>query len=149
MTDFNICLQTAAAISSTIAAFAAVWVAKKTSSFQKNSLLKKALIEKILALQEQLYDLKSHLGQSALAVADEKLARPGKIISEAADSVRVLGFMLSDTASADLNKILDCVRRLQQEDFYSPSNSISNTAIKKKLDDAISALKTIYRAEIN
>ena len=148
MTDYNTYWQAAAAISSAIAAFAAVWVAKNTFSFQKVSLLKKASIEQIVKLLHQLYYLKSIIGQAVLGVADEEFTGQEQRISETRDSVKTLEFMISDTSNAEVKKILDCVQGLRPEDFCSRNASTSNVALKQKLDDAISALQKIYRTEI-
>lgn len=148
MTDYNTCLQTAAATGSAIAAIAAVWVAKHTFTFQKNSLLKKASIEKMLELLQQLYYLKSLIGQAVLGVADEKFTEQEQRISEARDSVKTLEFMISAASSAHLKKIGDCVYDLRQKDFCYPDDSTSNVALRQKLDDAIRALQKIYRTAI-
>ena len=148
MTDYNTCLQTAAAISSAIAAIAAVCVAKYAFNFQRNSLLKKANIEQMMKLLQQLYYLKSLIGQAVLGVADEKFTGQEQKISETRDSVKTLEFMISTTANADLNEIRDCVHGLRHKDFCSPGDNASNVALREKLDDAINALQKIYRMEI-
>lgn len=82
MNDYNTWLQTAAAISSAVAAITAACLAKSAFTFQRNSLLKKASIEQILKLLHQLYYLKSLTGQAALGASDEDVAGLNQRVSE-------------------------------------------------------------------
>lgn len=148
MTDYNTSLQTVAAISSAIAAVAAVCVAKKTFIFQKTSLLKKANIEQMLKLSQQLHYLKSLTGQADLAAADEAAIGLKQRISETRDSVKVLESMTSATASADLVKLRDSVCGLHETNVFAPDDNTSNVATRRQLDDAIKALQNIYCTEI-
>jgi hypothetical protein len=149
MTDYNTYLQTAAALCSAIAAIAAVWVAKNTSTFQENSLLKKASIEQILKLLNQFHYLKSLRGQAVLAAADENVSGLKQRISEIRESVMVLESMISARASADVKKICDVVYNLREENVFGSVENNPNDFFSQQLDDAISALKNIYRLEIN
>lgn len=144
MTDYNLCLQTVASISSAVAAIAAVWVAKNTFTFQKNSLLKKASIEQMVKLLQQLNYLKSLIGQSVLGITDEEFTEQEQQILDTRDRVKTLEFMISATQITDLKKIRDCVHGVRQKDFCFPDDNTSNVALKQKLDDAISALQKIY-----
>lgn len=148
MTDYNTYLQTAAAISSAIAAIAAVCVAKNTFTFQKNSLLKKASIEQLLKLLYQFHHLKSLTGQAVLGSADEGVTGLKQRISEIRESVMVLESMISAHASADVKKIRDVAHHLGEENVFARDENTPNVAISQQLDDAISALQNIYRFEI-
>ena len=148
MTDYNTWLQSAAAISSAIAAIAAVCVAKKTFTFQKTSLLKKANIEQMLKLLQQLHYLKSLTRQAALGAADETVTGLKQRISETVDSVRELESMIAATTSAELVKLRDSVCGLHETNIFAPDDGTSNVATRRQLDGAISALQNIYRTEI-
>lgn len=148
MTDYSAYLQTAAALCSAIAAIAAVWVAKNTSTFQENSLLKKASIEQILKLLHQFHYLKSLRGQAVLAAADENVFGLEQRILETRESVMVLESMISAHASADVKKICDFVYKLREENVFGSDENMPNDFFNQELDDAISALKNIYRLEI-
>lgn len=148
MTDYNTYLQTAAALSSAIAAIAAVWVAKNTSTFQENSLLKKASIEQILKLLHQFHYLKSLTGQAVLSAADENVSGLKQRISETRESLMVLESMISAHANADVKKICDVVYNLREENLFGSDENKPNDFFSQQLDDAISALKNIYRLEI-
>jgi len=148
MTDYNTCMQTAAAISSAIAAIAAVCVAKNTFTFQKNSLLKKASIEQILKLLHQFQYLKSLTGQAVLDATDEDFIGLKQRISETRESVMTLESMLSAHASADVKKLHDVAHHLREENVFACDENTPNVVIIKQLNDAISALQNIYRLEI-
>jgi hypothetical protein len=148
MTDYNTCLQTIAAISTAIAAIAAVYVAKSTFTFQRNSLLKKTMIEQILKLLQQLQYLKSLTGQGVLGVADEVVTRLNQRISETRESIMMLESMISDPANTDLKKVRDFVHGLREDNILALDDNTPNVALSWQLDDAISALQNIYHAEI-
>lgn len=148
MTDYNTCLQTAAAISSAIAAIAAVCVAKNTFTFQRNSLLKKANIEQILKLLQQLHYLKSLTGQPVLGMADEEFTGLKQRISETRDSVKTLESMISATANADLKKVRDFLHGLNETNIVASDDNTPNVTLSRQLDDAISTLQNIYHTEI-
>ena len=137
--DFNTCLQTAAAISSAIAAIAAVCVAKNTVTFQKNSLLKKAIIEQILKLLHQFHYLKSLTGQAVLDAADEAVAGLNQRISETRESAAVLESMISAHAYDDIKKIRDVMHHLREENVFARDERTPNAALGQQLDDAINA----------
>lgn len=148
MIDYNTYLQTVAAISSAIAAIAAVCVAKSTITFQKNSLLKKASIEKMLTLLQQLQYLKSLTGQALIDAADEAVTELPQRISETMDSVKTLESMISATASTDFVKLRDSVGALRETNFFTLDENTPNVTSSRQLTDAISALQNIYRREI-
>ena len=148
MTDYNTYLQTAAAISSAIAAIAAVYVAKNTFTFQRNSLLKKANIEQILKLLLQLHYLKSLTGQAVLGATDEEFTGLNQRISEIWDSVKTLESMISATANADIRKVRDLVHSLNETNVFASDDNTPNVALRRQLDDAITALQNIYHTEI-
>ena len=75
MVDYQAWLQTIAAVSAAMAAIAAAYVAKNSFAFQRNSLLKKAIIEKILEILHHIQYLKSLTTQPALMAADEDVDR--------------------------------------------------------------------------
>ena len=148
MTDYNTCLQTVAAISSAIAAIAALCVAKNTFTFQKNSLLKRASIEQIIKLLHQLHYLKSLTSQVALGAADEDVTGLKQRISETRGSVIALKSMISAHASADVKKIHDIAHHLREEKVFALGENTPNLVLSQRLDDAISALQNIYRLEM-
>lgn len=143
-------LQTVASVSSAIAAIAAVCVAKNTFAFQKNSLLKKANIEQILKLLDQLHYLKSLTGQAVLGAADEDVTGPNGLeqrISETRKSFMALESMISAPTSADMKKVRDFVHGLREANVFPHDDTTPNVALSKQLDAAISALQNIYRME--
>jgi putative flippase GtrA len=148
MTDYNTCLQTAATISSAIAAITAVYVAKNTFTFQRNSLLKKANIEQILKLLQQLHYLKSLTGQAVLGAADQEFTGLKQRISETRDSVKTLESMISATANADLKTVCDFVHSLNETNVFASDDNTPNVTLSRQLDNAISALQNIYHTEI-
>lgn len=148
MTDCNIYLQTAAAISSAIAAIAALCVARCTFTFQKNSLLKKASIDQIQKLLHQLHYLKSLTSQVTLCAADEDVAGLKQRISEIGVSVIALESMISAHASTDMKKIHDIAHHLREDNVFALGENMPNVVLSKRLDDAISALQNIYRLEM-
>lgn len=148
MTDYNTYLQTAAAISSAIAAIAALYVAKNTFTFQKNSMLKRASIEQILKLLQQLHYLKSLTRQVALGAADEDVMGLKQRISETKGSVMALESMISAHASTDVKRIYDLAHHLREENVFALGENTPNVVLSQRLDDAISALQNIYRLEM-
>jgi hypothetical protein len=148
MSEYNTYLQTTAAISSAIAAIAAVCVARSTFTFQRNSLLKKASIEQIIKLFKQLYHLRALTGQPVLAVADEDVAGLQQQISETKASVIALEFLVSAPASADVKRVRDVVYGLREENVFAQDHDTPNVTLSAQLGDAISALNSIYHTEI-
>lgn len=148
MTNLNTYLQTAAAICSAIAAIAAVYVAKNSSTFQKNSLLKKANIEQMLKLLQQLHNLKSLTGQDVFGAADEDFTGLKQRILETRDSVKTLFSMTSSASNADLIKVRDVVYALNEYNVFARDDNTQNVDLSRQLDDAISALQNIYHKEI-
>ena len=148
MNDCNTWLQTAAAISSAVAAITAACLAKSTFTFQRNSLLKKASIEQILKLLHQLYYLKSLTGQAALGASDEDVAGLNQRVSETTDSLMALESMISARESADMKMVRDIVHHLREENVFARDDKTPNVPLSQQLDDAISALQNIYRLEI-
>lgn len=148
MTDYNTYLQTVAAMSSAIAAIAAVCVAKSTFNFQKSSLLKKASIEQILKLMHQLHYLKSLTDKAVLGADDKDVTGLKQRISETRESVMALESMLSAHASADVKKLHAVAHHLREENVFACYENTPNVASIKQLDEAISALQNIYRLEI-
>ena len=121
---------------------------KNTFTFQKNSLLKKAIIEHIIKLLSQLYYLRSLAGQAVLAAADEDVAGLKQRISEARESVVALEFMVSEPASADVKEIRDIVDRLREENIFAQEQDEQNVSLGAQMDDAIRLLQKVYRTEI-
>jgi hypothetical protein len=115
--DYGTLLQTVAAACSAAAAFVALYVARKTYLFQKNSLLKKATIEQILKILHQLQYMKSLTTQVVLAAADEDVVRIKQRISEIRSNVKILESMISTHASADFRKIQDITDHLREEKY--------------------------------
>lgn len=148
MNDYNTWLQTAAAISSAVAAITAACLAKSAFTFQRNSLLKKASIEQILKLLHQLYYLKSLTGQAALGASDEDVAGLNQRVSETTDSLMALESMISARESADMKMVRDIVHHLREENVFARDDKTPNVPLSQQLDDAISALQNIYRLEI-
>lgn len=148
MPDYNTYLQTAAAISSAIAALAAVCVAKNTFAFQKNSLLKKASVEQFVKLLTQLHYLKSLTGQAVLAAADGDVTGLKQRILETRESIIALESMLSVPPSADMKKLRDIVHSVREENVFAQDHNTPNITLSAQMDDAIRALQNIYRTEI-
>lgn len=148
MIEYNTWLQTVAAISSAIAAIAAVYVAKKTFTFHRNSLLKKANVEHILKLLQQLHYLKSLTAQVALGAADDEFTGLTQRILELKANVKTLESMTSAPASADLLQLRDFVGELRDANVFAHDVNTLNVATSQQLDGAINALHKIYRSEI-
>ena len=148
MSEYNTYLQTTAAISSAIAAIAAVCVASSTSALQRNLLLKKVIIEQIMKLLNQLCYLRSLTGQPALAVADRDVTGLQQQISETMASVIALESLVSAPASADVKRVRDVVYGLREEKVFAQDHNTPNVTLNAQLGDAINALHKIYRTEI-
>lgn len=148
MVEYNTYLQTVAAISSAVAAIAAVYVAKSTFRFQKNSLLKKFTIEQILRLLKQLQYLKSLTAQDALGVADSVVTSLEQRIAEMKESILILESMISDSANADLKGVRDFVYNLCEASIFANNEGVQNNIIHIELDAAINFLQNIYHKEL-
>lgn len=148
MVDCQTWLQTIATVSAAIAAIAAAYVAKHSFAFQRNSLLKKASIEKILELLHQIQYLKSLTTQPALMVADEDVISLKDRISEARKSVVTLRSMISASTSKEIQIVRDVMDGLEEDIIFAPDDNTSSQTTAQRLDDAISALQKIYRTEI-
>lgn len=147
MTDYITCLQAVAAISSAIAAIAAVYVARSTFIFQKQLLLKKMIIEQIQKLCQQLYYLKSLTIQNALNAADDDVAKLNQRIAETQECIVFLKFLISDSAQVELQKVNDFARGLRADSIFSDDNT-PNDVLCRELDDAIGRLQKIYCKEL-
>ncbi len=148
MVDCQTWLQTIAAVSAAMAAIAAAYVAKNSFAFQRNSLLKKASIEKILELLHQIQYLKSLTTQPALMAADEDVMSLKERISEARKSVVTLQPMISASTSKEIKIIRDVMDGLEEDIIFAPDDKTPSQTTAQRLDDAISALQKIYRTEI-
>ena len=148
MVDCQTWLQTIAAVSAAMAAIAAAYVAKNSFAFQRNSLLKKASIEKILELLHQIQYLKSLTTQPALMAADEDVMSLKDRISEARKSVVTLQPMISASTSKEIKIIRDVMDGLEEDIIFATDDKTLSQTTAQRLDDAISALQKIYRTEI-
>lgn len=149
MSDYTSYLQSAAAVSSAIAAVAAVYVARSTYIFQKQSLLKKMTIEQMQKLLHQLHYLKSHTRRGALSAPDDEIMRLSQRISETNECFFVLKSMISDSsAQSDLSKISDVLLGLNEHKIYAYDELSPNNTVIRQLDDAIGMLQKIYRKEL-
>ncbi len=148
MTDYSTCLQTVAAISSAMAAIASACVAKAAFAFQRNSILKKAGIEQMLWLLQELCYLKSLTDRAVLAAADEDVVGLNRRISETADGVRALEVMVAPRARTGLKRIVDVLDGLDESNVFAPDDATSNGTVGHRLDGAIAELQSIYHAEI-
>lgn len=148
MVDCQTWLQTIAAVSAAMAAIAAAYVAKNSFAFQRNSLLKKAIIENILELLHQIQYLKSLTTQPALMAADEDVMSLKDRISEARKSVVTLRCMISASTSKEIIIVRDVMDGLEENIIFAPDDKTQNQTTAQRLDDAISALQKIYRTEI-
>lgn len=147
--DYSTCFPTVAAIGSAIAAIAALFVAKSSFNFQKNSLLKKATIEQILKLLYQLQLFKSLSSQAVLDAPDDVISGLKQRILETKENLIILESMISPPASAaDITNIRNIVFHLSEYDFFVGKENKQNITISRQLDDAISVLQKIYHAEI-
>lgn len=147
MADYQTCLQTIVAFGAAMATIAAACVAKNTFAFQRNSLLKKASIEKILELLHQVQYLKSLTSQPVLLAADEEVEGLKDRISEARKSVAMVRSMTSASTSKEIAIVCDVMDGLGEDLIFSSDNKTPNQAIAQKLDSAINALQKIYRTE--
>lgn len=148
MTDYNTCLQSVAAISSAVAAIAAVYVARSTFIFQKQSLLNKMTIEQMQKLVQQLQYLKSLTGQGVLGAADGEVTKLSQRISEMKECVVALKSMISDSAQTDLKKVSDFVHGLLEENIFASDDNTPNDALSRQLDVVIEISQNIYRKEL-
>jgi hypothetical protein len=148
MSDCSTVLQTVAALASAVAAIAAFWVAKSTFSFQKNSLLKTASIEKVIKLIQQLHYLKSLAGQPVFGAADEDVTGLGQRIAEVMHSVLVLEGMVSVSARTEMKKVRDIVHSLHESSVFPTGQNGPNASLNERLDKAINALERVYRTEM-
>jgi hypothetical protein len=148
MVDCQTWLQTIAAVSAAMTAIAAAYVAKNSFAFQRNSLLKKAIIENILELLHQIQYLKSLTTQPALMAADEDVMSLKDRISEARKSVVTLRSMISASTSKEIKIVRDVMNELEEDIIFAPDGKTPSQKTAQRLDDAISALQRIYRTEI-
>lgn len=148
MVDYQTWLQTVAAVSAALAAIAAAYVAKNSFAFQRNSLLKKASIDKILELLHQIQYLKSFTTQTALMAADEDVMSLKDRISEARRSVVTLRTMISPSTSKEIKIVRDVMDRLEEDIIFATDDKTQSQITAQRLDDAISALQKIYLTEI-
>ena len=148
MVDCQTWLQTIAAVSAAMAAIAAAYVAKNSFAFQRNSLLKKASIEKILELLHQIQYLKSLTTQPVLLAADEEVMSLKDRISEARKSVAMLRPMTSASTSKEIEIVRDVMDGLKEDLIFAPDGKTPSQTTAQRLDCAISALQKIYRTEI-
>lgn len=148
MADYNAYLQTAAAVSSTIAAIAAVYVARSTFTFQKNFILKRTVIEQLLRLLQDFYYLKSLSGQGVLGAADDEVTGLKQRISDTRASSIALESMLSVNSRDDIESIQRVTRDLSERDFFADNGAVPNVDTRRQLESAISALQRIYRFEL-
>lgn len=146
MNDYNTWLQTITAISAAIAAIFAAYVARKAFAFQQNALLKKAIIEQIVKLLEQMYYLKL-LASPCFTAADDVVTGLKDRIIEARNSVIMLESMTSASTSKELAIVREVISELREDRILSPDDKESSLAIMQQLDDAIRALQMIYRKE--
>jgi hypothetical protein len=123
-------------------------VARRTFTFQRDLLLKKAIIERIIELLDQLYYMRKLTGQSVFAEADEVFMGLPQKISETMASVKALEFLLSAPASANVKRVRYVVHGLRQESVFAQDHNTPNVTLSAQLGDAISALHNIYRTEI-
>lgn len=147
MADCQTWLQTIAAISAALAAIAAAYVAKNAFAFQRNSLLKKASIEQILKVMNEIQYLKSLTRQPVLLAADEEVAGLKDRISEARKSVATLRSMISPSTSKEIAIVRDVMDGLREDFIFASDEKTPNRTISQQLDEAISALQKIYRTE--
>lgn len=148
MTDYSTCLQTVAAIGSAVAAIASAYVAKVAFAFQRNSILKRASIEQMLWLLQELHYLKSLTDRAVLAVADEDVIGLNRRVSETMDGVRALEVMMSPKARIGLKRIADVLDGLNESNLFAPDDATPNHAVGHRLDGAIGELQSIYYAEV-
>lgn len=149
MSDYTSYLQTAAAVSSAIAAVAAVYVSRSTYIFQKQSLLKKMTIEHMQKLMHQLYYLKSLTGKVSLSVPDDEFTNLSKRISETKECFLALESMISySSAQSDLRNVSDFLLDLDEHKIYSPDEHSPNHTVNQQLGDVIGMLQEIYRKEL-
>lgn len=148
MVDYQAWLQTIAAVSAAMAAIAAAYVAKNSFAFQRNSLLKKAIIEKILEILHHIQYLKSLTTQPALMAADEDVMSLKNRISEARKSVVTLRSMISASTSKEIKIVCDVMDGLKEDIIFAPDDKTPSQITAQRLDDAINALQKIYRTEI-
>ncbi len=146
--DYSTYLQTAAAISSAVAAIASAYVAKVAFAFQRNSVLKRASIEQMLKLLQELHYLKSLTDRTVFAVADEDVVGLNRRVSETVDTVRALEVMASPKARIGLKRIANVLDGLNESNVFAPDDATSDGTVGHRLDGAIGELQSIYYAEV-
>lgn len=149
MIDYNTYMQTAAAIGSAVAAILAAFVAKKALDFQKSAALKQATLSQIVVVMQHLHYLKSLTDQVALAVDDRIFAALPQRISNIRDSVVALqAMMTTKDAQAEVDRVLEIVFGLSENNIFTSEQSSQNRECAKRLNDAIDGLHRIYSMEI-
>lgn len=149
MIDYNTFLQSAAAISSAIAAIFASIVAKKAYDFQRNAALKHATANQIVIALQHLHYLKSLSDQFALAVDDRTISDLPQKISSLQDCVVALQSMVTTTkAQAEIALVRQLVVGLTENSLFASGQSAQDHECSKVLHNAIDRLQNIYRIEI-
>lgn len=143
---FQACLQTIAAISAAIAAVAAARATRGAFSFQKKLLLKKAVVEQIAKLLQQIHYFKSLADQPALQVGDDDFSGVGDRIREVRDGVKVLQSMTTALTSKEIVIICDTVNGLRPDHVFALDGG-ADAGHVQKLDAAINALEDIFHKE--
>lgn len=141
MTELSCFLQLLAIIGPSIAAVVTAYVAYKSLVFQKNSLLKRELIEQIRKTLQQLYALKHISEKEGHEISDDDFSQGiEKLLSETTGSIRILRCMNPNGESAEVDKLITTVSNIK------PLEVNGNDAIK--IMTAINLLNDIYRKEI-
>lgn len=143
MADFNTYMQSAAAISSAVAAVFAAVITKNAFRFQKNAILKQAVLSEIASVVCELQFLLSLTDQQPLAVADEVISTLPQKISGIVHSITKLQSMTTMSAQADIKKVLEIISKLHEAAIFSQEGGSAT-----RLREAINLLEKIYRMEI-
>lgn len=92
--------------------------------------------------------MKSLTSQPVLLATDEEVAGLKVKISEARKSIATLRSMISASTSKEIAIVRDVMDGLREDLIFASDDKTPNQTIVQQLDDAISALQKIYRAEI-
>jgi len=143
MADFNTYMQTAAAISSAVAAVFAAVITKNAFRFQKSAILKQAVLNEITSAVGELQFLLSLTDQQPLAVSDEVVSTLPQRMSGVVSSITKLQSMTTMSAQADIKKVHEIISKLDDAAIFSQESESA-----ARLREAINLLERIYSMEV-
>jgi hypothetical protein len=147
MVDCQAGMEAIAAISSAIAAIASVFVAKIAFSFQRNMLLKREEIDRLLDLIGQLHYLKSLAHRSAFDVNDEDVSKLGSRLLQARSCLATIESMASESAGSGITRVRDILNGMHESRIFAIDDKTPNAECINNLDVALFELRKLYRME--